>query len=48
MDKEAGFELIEKMRTIAAAHNASVAQVAIAWLLAGPGASSVVICGLPT
>jgi aryl-alcohol dehydrogenase-like predicted oxidoreductase len=43
MDKEAGFGLIEKMRPIAAAHDASVAQVAIAWLLGKPGVSAVLI-----
>jgi aryl-alcohol dehydrogenase-like predicted oxidoreductase len=33
-DKEQGFRLVERMRKIAADHDASVAQVAIAWLLA--------------
>jgi aryl-alcohol dehydrogenase-like predicted oxidoreductase len=42
-DKERGFELVEGLRPIAAAHGASVAQVAIAWLLARPGVSSVIV-----
>ena len=42
-DKEQGFRLVERMRPIAAAHEASVAQVAIAWLLARPAVSSVII-----
>jgi aryl-alcohol dehydrogenase-like predicted oxidoreductase len=42
-DKEAGFKLVEKMRAIASAHDASVAQVAIAWLLARRAVSSVII-----
>jgi aryl-alcohol dehydrogenase-like predicted oxidoreductase len=42
-DKERGFELVEQMRTIAAAHDASVAQVALAWLLARQGVTSVIV-----
>jgi aryl-alcohol dehydrogenase-like predicted oxidoreductase len=43
-DKEAAFRLIdEALRPIAAAHRASVAQVAIAWLLKKPGVSTVVL-----
>jgi aryl-alcohol dehydrogenase-like predicted oxidoreductase len=42
-DKERGFELVERMRAIAAAHDASVAQVAIAWLLSRPAVSSVIV-----
>jgi aryl-alcohol dehydrogenase-like predicted oxidoreductase len=42
-DKDQGFELVERMRPIAAAHGASVAQVAIAWLLARQGVSSVIV-----
>jgi len=42
-DKERGFELVERMRGIAAAHDASVAQVAIAWLLSRSAVSSVII-----
>jgi aryl-alcohol dehydrogenase-like predicted oxidoreductase len=42
-DKEHGFALVEQMRAIAAAHDASVAQVALAWLLARQQVSSVLI-----
>ncbi|WP_376097786.1 aldo/keto reductase [Roseomonas sp. CCTCC AB2023176] len=42
-DKEAGFAVVERMREIAAGHGASVAQVAIAWLLAKPGVTSVLL-----
>jgi aryl-alcohol dehydrogenase-like predicted oxidoreductase len=42
-DKEAGFSVVEKMREIAARHDASVAQIAIAWLLAKPVVSSVIV-----
>lgn len=42
-DKEVGFALVERMRPIAAAHGASVAQVALAWLLAKPAVSSVIL-----
>jgi aryl-alcohol dehydrogenase-like predicted oxidoreductase len=42
-DKEQGFQLVERMRKIAAAHEASVAQVAIAWLLAKDAVTSVLL-----
>jgi aryl-alcohol dehydrogenase-like predicted oxidoreductase len=42
-DKEHGFRLVEHMRGIAARHEASVAQVAIAWLLARDAVTSVLI-----
>lgn len=42
-DKEQGFQLVERMRVIATAHSASVAQVAIAWLLARESVSSVLV-----
>jgi len=42
-DKEAGFELVERMRAMASAHAASVAQIAIAWLLARQSVTSVII-----
>jgi aryl-alcohol dehydrogenase-like predicted oxidoreductase len=42
-DKEVGFQLVEKMRTIATAHNATVAQVALAWLLAKPAVTSILL-----
>jgi aryl-alcohol dehydrogenase-like predicted oxidoreductase len=42
-DKAKGFQLIEEMRTIAKNHDASVAQVAIAWLLSKKVVGSVII-----
>ena len=42
-DKEEGFRLVERMRAMASARQASVAQVAIAWLLARQAVSSVII-----
>lgn len=42
-DKARGFALLDVMRPIAAAHGASLAQLAIAWLLARPGVSSVIL-----
>lgn len=42
-DHAHGFALVERLRAIAARHGASVAQVAIAWLLARPGVSSVLL-----
>jgi aryl-alcohol dehydrogenase-like predicted oxidoreductase len=42
-DKEAGFQLVERLRAIAASRRASVAQVAIAWLLARQAVTSVII-----
>jgi aryl-alcohol dehydrogenase-like predicted oxidoreductase len=42
-DKEHGFALVEKLRGIAAAHKASVAQTALAWLLARKVVSSVIV-----
>lgn len=42
-DKEHGFAVVEHMRGIARRHNASVAQVALAWLLAKDAVSSVLI-----
>ncbi|HEY6402651.1 MAG TPA: aldo/keto reductase, partial [Blastocatellia bacterium] len=38
-----GFKVVERMREIAAQHDASVAQIAIAWLLARPVVSSIII-----
>ncbi|CAN7432560.1 aldo/keto reductase [Phenylobacterium sp. LjRoot219] len=43
IDKEKGFAVIEVMRRIAAARAITVPQVAIAWLLARPGVTSVLI-----
>jgi aryl-alcohol dehydrogenase-like predicted oxidoreductase len=42
-DKEQGFRLIERMTTMATAHQANVAQVAIAWLLAKKVVTSVLL-----
>jgi aryl-alcohol dehydrogenase-like predicted oxidoreductase len=42
-DKEQGFRLVEQMRNIGATHEASVSQVAIAWLLARAAVSSVLL-----
>jgi aryl-alcohol dehydrogenase-like predicted oxidoreductase len=42
-DKETGFKLVDRMREIGRAHDASVAQVALAWLLAKPVVASVII-----
>ena len=42
-DKEQGFKLVEQMRNIAAAHEGTVSQVAIAWLLARAAVSSVLL-----
>lgn len=42
-NKELGFTLVEQMRVIAQKHGASVAQVAIAWLLSKKAVSSVLI-----
>jgi aryl-alcohol dehydrogenase-like predicted oxidoreductase len=42
-DKEAGFKLVERMRAIGQAHGATVAQVALAWLLAKPAVTSVIL-----
>ena len=43
LDKESGFKLVDRMREFAKKHDASVAQVALAWLLAKPVVSSVII-----
>jgi len=42
-DKEKGYDLIEKMKAISARHSASVAQVALAWLLAKPYVTSILL-----
>lgn len=42
-DKDKGFALVEMLRGIAAAHGASIAQVALAWVLANPAVSSVIV-----
>jgi aryl-alcohol dehydrogenase-like predicted oxidoreductase len=42
-DKEMGFTLVERMKAMAAMKGCSVAQLAIAWLLAKPAVTSVLI-----
>ena len=42
-DKEHGFRLVERLRKIAAEHDASVAQTALAWLLAKQDVTSVLM-----
>jgi aryl-alcohol dehydrogenase-like predicted oxidoreductase len=42
-NKELGFKVVDRMREIAASHEASVAQVALAWLLSKPVVSSVIL-----
>lgn len=42
-DRDHGFALVEKMRTIAKPYGASVAQVALAWLLSRPSVTSVIV-----
>ena len=42
-DKDAGFALVDTLREIGGAHGASVAQVALAWVLAKPAVSSVIV-----
>jgi aryl-alcohol dehydrogenase-like predicted oxidoreductase len=43
LDKEAGFRIVEKMREIGRPHGATVAQIALAWLLAKPFVTSVIL-----
>lgn len=42
-DKEKGYGVVDKLKAIGAAHNASPAQVALAWLLSRRGVASVLI-----
>jgi aryl-alcohol dehydrogenase-like predicted oxidoreductase len=42
-DKEQAFKLVERLRAIAAEHGASVAQIALAWLLGEPAVSSIIL-----
>ncbi|HLZ86137.1 MAG TPA: aldo/keto reductase [Puia sp.] len=42
-DREFGFRLVDRLRDIAGRHKASVAQTAIAWLLAKKAVSSVIV-----
>jgi aryl-alcohol dehydrogenase-like predicted oxidoreductase len=43
LDKDSGFKLVDRMREIAKGHDASVAQVALAWLLAKPVVTSILV-----
>jgi aryl-alcohol dehydrogenase-like predicted oxidoreductase len=43
VDKERAFDIIDAMAPIAKAHDASVARVALAWLLRRKGVMSVII-----
>ncbi|SRR5713101_39302 len=43
IDRERGYDLIEKMQGIAQRHNSSPAQVALAWLLAKPFVSTILL-----
>ena len=43
VDTERGYNVIDVLKTIAETHNASVAQIALAWLLHKPGVTSVII-----
>lgn len=43
VDKESGFEIVDALKEIATAHEASVAQIALAWLLHKAGVTSVII-----
>jgi aryl-alcohol dehydrogenase-like predicted oxidoreductase len=42
-NKEFGFKVVEKVREIATTHQSSVAQIALAWLLAKPVVTSIII-----
>jgi aryl-alcohol dehydrogenase-like predicted oxidoreductase len=43
IDKEKGYDLIDRLREIANEHRATVAQVALAWLLAKPYVSTILV-----
>jgi len=43
VNQERAYDIIEAMQPIAQAHNVSVAQIALAWVLAKPGVTSVII-----
>ncbi len=44
-DREAGYRVIDAARAVAGRHGVSVAQISLAWLLAQPAISSVIIAG---
>ena len=43
IDKEKGYNLIDRMRQIASQHKATVAQIALAWLLSKPYVSTILL-----
>jgi aryl-alcohol dehydrogenase-like predicted oxidoreductase len=43
VDKEQGFAILDVLMTIARAHGATVPQIALAWILANPAVTSVII-----
>jgi len=43
IDKEKGYDLIDRIREIANGHRATVAQIALAWLLAKPYVSTILV-----
>lgn len=43
IDEERGFDAVDALDEIARAHGASIAQVSLAWLLAQPGVTSIII-----
>jgi len=43
VNQERAYNIIEVMQTVAEEHNVSVAQIALAWVLAKPGVTSVII-----
>jgi aryl-alcohol dehydrogenase-like predicted oxidoreductase len=42
-DKELGFKVVDRLREIGKSHDASVAQIALAWLLAKPAVASIIV-----
>jgi aryl-alcohol dehydrogenase-like predicted oxidoreductase len=43
IDEERGFDAVEVLDEIAKSHDATIAQVSLAWLLAQPGVTSIII-----
>lgn len=43
IDREVGYQLIDRLRPIAERHHASVAQVSLAWILAKPFVTSIIL-----
>ncbi|MBX7219348.1 MAG: aldo/keto reductase [Blastocatellia bacterium] len=43
IDEERGYDAVEVLQELATEHNTSVAQIALAWVLAQPGVSSIII-----